>query len=165
MNAADFSRWSSALRRLSAGYDRKMPPDQVEAWFDQLERYPIEAVEQALRDAPSEAGRFFPTVGLVEQLARKAMAGTPRSTGDWHAPEIMRDPTTGQVVVAWRCVFCEDSGWRAKRTDTGQMLTAAELQEYDRVRPVGARPDGRPHTVMTRCACKTAGAAQRQGAA
>ena len=155
MNAADFSRWTAALRRLSAGYDRKMPPDQVDAWYDQLERYPMDAVEQALRDAPSEAGRFFPTVGLVEQLAKKALAGTPRSTGDWHAPEMMRD-ADGKVTVAYRCGLCCDTGWRAVLTETGVLLTEQELQVWDMTqKPASPREDGKPHYSRRRCACRT----------
>jgi hypothetical protein len=157
MTAVDFDRWSSALRRLSAGYDRKMPPDQVSAWYDQLERYPIDAVEQAMRDAPSEAGRFFPTVGLVEQLAKKAMGGTTRTTGDWHAPEMMRDED-GVVTVAYRCGLCCDTGWRARVAANGVILTEMELQASQDVLRV-PRADGKPTYTMTRCACRTGGAA------
>jgi hypothetical protein len=163
LTAADFGRWSAALRRLSAGYDRKMPPDQVQAWYDQLERYPMDAVEQALRDAPAEAGRFFPTVGLVEQLVKKHMAGTPRSTGDWHAPDIHRNED-GVVVARWRCVFCEDTGWRAKLTDTGQLLTHDELIRRREALRV-PREDGEPSYRMARCACRTPGQQAEQGAA
>jgi hypothetical protein len=163
MTLHDSARWSAAIRRLCAGYDRKMPVEQVDAWYDQLERYAIEAVEQALRDAPVEAGRFFPTIGLVEQLARKAAAGTPRSTGDWHAPEVTRDED-GRVTVAYRCGLCCDTGWRAVVTETGRVLTEAELQAWEMYqKPAGPREDGRPHVMRRRCACKLSG--QQRGAA
>lgn len=163
MTGADRPRWFAALRRMTAGYDWKMPQDQADAWFDQLERYPMDAVEQAMRDAPAEAGRFKPAVGLVEQLTRKAMAGTPRSTGDWHAPDISRDEH-GVVVARWRCVFCEDSGWRAVETETGQLLTNDELIRRREALRV-PREDGQPTYAMRRCACRTQGQQQERGAA
>ena len=152
MTREDMPRWATALRRLTAGYDRTMPADQSEAWFDQLERYPIAAVEQALRAAPSEAGRFFPTVGQVEQLARTAMANTAPSAT---APGVSRDGS-GQVVARWQCALCEDTGWRAKLADTGQLLTQDELiRRQGELR--APRPDHTPSYRMTRCACKLSG--------
>lgn len=149
MTAADMPTFRPALLRLCACYDRQLTTEQRDAWWDQLERYPIDAVVQALRDAPAESGRFFPSVGLVEQLTRKAMAGKPRTSGDWHAPDVCRDPTTGLVVARWRCVFCEDTGWRAV-TD-GRVLTQAELVA---MRWPDPREDGQPHYRMRRCECK-----------
>jgi hypothetical protein len=164
MNVADNQRWYAALRRLTAGYDWKMPQDQADAWFDQLERYPIDAVEQAMRDAPAESGRFKPAVGLVEQLAKKAMAGTPRSTGDWHAPEVLRDEH-GKVTVAYRCGLCCDTGWRGVVTETGALLTEPELQAWELTqKPTGARADGMPHVMRRRCLCRTQDQQQRGAA-
>jgi hypothetical protein len=157
LTGADMSRWDRALRRMLAGYDWTMPAPQAEAWFEQLERYPMEAVEQALRGAPSEAGRFKPTVGLLEQLAKKHMAGTPRSTGDWHAPEVVRDEA-GVVTIAYRCGLCCDTGWRAKVAANGVILTEMELQASQDVLRV-PREDGNPTYTMTRCACRTGGVA------
>lgn len=157
MTAADMPRWSSALRRLAACYNKTLTREQAEAWFDQLERYPIDAVEQAMRDAPAhdDAGQYMPSVGLVEKITRKHMAGTPRSTGDWHAPEVMRDEH-GKVTVAYRCGLCCDTGWRGVVTETGVLLTEAELQAWDlRDRPTRPREDGRPHVTRRRCACRT----------
>ena len=157
MTTVDLPRFRSALMRLSVCYDKTLTSDARDAWFSQLERYPIDAVEQALRDAPAEAGRFFPTVGLVEQLAKKALAGTPRHTGDWHAPEMMRDED-GRVVVAYRCALCCDTGWRGVVTETGRLLTEPELQAYDLYeKPRQARADGKPHVMRRRCACKDRG--------
>jgi hypothetical protein len=159
MTLSDLPRWTEAVRRLCVCYDKPLSTEQRDAWFDQLERYPMEAVEQAFRDAPAEAGRFFPNIGLLEQLTRKALAGTVRTTGDWHAPDVARDPDTGLVVARWRCVFCEDTGWRAQVTD-GPLLTTAELVDPamgDRLRV--PREDGRPTYVMQRCACRARKAA------
>jgi len=160
MTAADADRWTAALHRLTSGYDWKMPADQADAWFDQLERYPIHAVEQALRAAPSESGRYKPTVGQVEQLAKKAIADTAPAVGA-HAPGLSRDED-GRVVARWRCVLCEDTGWRAVRTEDGRLLTTDEYVRLA-VTIAGAREDGEPWYRMARCACKAQ--AQRQGAA
>lgn len=156
MTHADMPRWTAALRRLAACYNKTLTAEQADAWFEQLERYPIDAIEQAMRDAPAhdDAGQYMPSVGLVEKITRKHMGGTPRSTGDWHAPDVSRDPTTGLVVARWRCVFCEDTGWRAVRTEDGRVLTQAELIAWEATRPLGAREDGQPHSRMRRCDCR-----------
>jgi len=160
MTAVDMPRWSAALRRLCAGYDKQLAHGQADAWYEQLERYPIDAVEQAFRDAPAEAGRFFPTVGLLEQLTKKHTASTPRRTGDWHAPEVMRD-ADGKVTVAYRCGLCCDTGWRGVLTASGLVLTEAELQEWEtNQKPTAPREDGRRHGVRRRCACRTGGTVQ-----
>ena len=159
MTAADMARWDTALHRLTSGYDWKMPADQADAWFDQLERYPIASVEQAMRGAPAVAGRFKPTVGMVEQLARKAVADTAAAPSA--APDIVRDDR-GEVVARWHCVFCEDTGWRATLTDTDRLLTHDELIRRGPVLRV-PRPDGMPTYRMTRCACQSSG--QPQGVA
>ena len=156
MTVADQARFRTALVRLAVCYDRQLSSEVRDAWYTQLERYPIDAVEAALQAAPREAGRFFPTVGLVEQLAAKACAGTPRRTGDWHAPEVMRDES-GIVTIAYRCGLCCDTGWRAKVTANGVILTEMELQaSWDVLRVPHA--DGKPTYTMTRCACRTAAA-------
>jgi hypothetical protein len=160
MTAADMSRWDTALHRLTAGYDWHMPADQADAWFDQLERYPIAAVEQALRAAPSESGRYKPTVGMVEQLARKAVADDAYASASW-APGVSRD-ADGVVVARWRCVFCEDTGWRATLADTGQLLTNDELIRRQAELRI-PRADRTPAYRMTRCACKAS--SHQQGVA
>jgi hypothetical protein len=163
MTAADYPTFRSALLRLCACYDKQLTSEQRDAWGDQLERYPIDAIVQALRSAPAESGRFFPNVGLVEQLAKKHMGGTPRSTGDWHAPDVTRNED-GVVVARWRCVFCEDTGWRAKQTDTGQLLTNDELIRRREALRV-PREDGEPTYRMSRCSCRIQGQQQDRGAA
>lgn len=165
MTLTDLPRWDACVKRLCACYDKTLTRDQVDAWFDQLERYPIDAIERAFRDAPAESGRFFPNVGLLEQLTRKALSATPKTSGDWHAPDVYRDETTGLVVAAWKCVLCEDTGWRAVVTD-GPVLTNAELVTKDwQARLRVPRDDGQPTYRMRRCLCKTGGRAQTQEAA
>lgn len=149
----DMPRFRAALLRLCACFDRQLTTQQRDAWYEQLERYSIDAVEQAMREVPALSGRFFPTVGQLEQLARKALAATPRRLGDWHAPEVERDDD-GLVVARWRCGLCHDKGWRGVRADTGQLLTHEEWQDYDRTRTPGAREDGLPHVSARRCACR-----------
>lgn len=152
MTPMDQPRFRTVFLRLCACYDRQPSTEQRDAWSEQLARYPIEALDVAMQAAPAESGRFFPSVGLIEQLAKKHLAGTPRTTGDWHAPELVRDPDSGQVLASWRCVLCEDTGWRAQVLD-GPRWTQDELvrQGQDLRTP---RPDGRPPLAMRRCACK-----------
>jgi hypothetical protein len=157
MTAVDMPRFRAAVLRVCACYDKALTSDQRDAWYDQLERYPIDALETALRAAPAESGRFFPSVGLIEQLTRKALAATPRSTGDWHAPEVMRDEA-GIVTIAYRCGLCCDTGWRARVAANGVILTEMELQASQDVLRV-PRADGKPTYTMTRCACRTGGVA------
>jgi len=55
----------------------------------------------------------------------------------------------------WRCGLCAGTGWRARRTNTGQVLTHDEFRYWLPSLPP-PHPDDEPRYRMTRCACAAA---------
>ena len=142
MTEDDRKAFTEAFVKLCCAYDRSVDSTQCAAWFEFLEDLPLGAVTEAIKAAPRESGRYFPTVGLVGKLAIEAR-GAGRGQQSATTP-------------GWRCEQCDGAGWVARMTATGETLTAEGLREWERHRAPGARPDGQPHYRKRRCPCKAA---------
>lgn len=157
MTEADRQAFTTGFLKMCACYSKPFDAQQCAAYFESpLRLRSLASVLEAMEHATLTSGRYMPSVGLIAEVANER-SGPGRETGMAHAPTIYRDEATGAVVARWRCVFCEDTGWRAKETATGRLLTNEELilrQEALRV----PREDSEPTYAMSRCACKTGGA-------
>lgn len=72
MTELDRERFNAEFVRLCAAFNRdpKAAIDQAAAWFEYLADLPLASVLDAMRASVKESGRFFPTVGLVAELAK-----------------------------------------------------------------------------------------------
>lgn len=80
MSPADFDRFHAAVTTLSVEHDREMSAQQMEIWWAELRRYPIAAVEAALRHL-LRTQRFFPK--LAEILAAVEGNQKDRALAAW----------------------------------------------------------------------------------
>lgn len=165
MTEADRGVFMAAWLRVCSMQGRDYDADQAASLFEsKLRLYPAAEVVAALEEAAARSGRFLPPLGVITDVLKERRGDGYGQSSAAHAPAIERDPQTGQVIAHWRCAFCCDTGWRAVLTETGQLLTEAELQAWERLeKPTASREDGRPHLVRRRCACKAMG--QQRGAA
>lgn len=126
-------------------------------WWEALQRYPLYAVEQALSDCHRAAGRFKPTLGVVEDLAVKACAdreGAVRSTES--RTRYYRDGD-GVLQAEYECHVCGDLGWMAKAN--GQVVIAAELQRRGVLPPSNQEHLSTSHYALAPCGCREKGRA------
>lgn len=168
MTLTDTPRFESAFQRLARVERLGIDQDTMRDWWAQLEHYPIDAVVSALQSAPAEReqrGDRLMTAGLVEGLCKKHLASisherltryVPQGQATISAPGRRIDGATVTVVMAeYRCHLCEDVGWRARVTETGELLTAADLQARTNPHPA----DGLERLTsadyrMSRCQCR-----------
>lgn len=133
-----------------------MKPDQQARsdWWDALQRHPLYAVEQALTDCHREAGRYKPTVGLVDELCVKALADREGSVKSTSPTTRYYQDDAGVTQAEYRCWLCCDLGWRAKVRATGELLTEADLQRRGQLARDDPRRLSTADYAMTRCQCR-----------
>lgn len=68
MTPFEFDRFNQALAAAAAGYLVKLTPDQVAAYWQQLQAFDLPAVEAALAQAPRQHPTFFPKAGELLAL-------------------------------------------------------------------------------------------------
>jgi hypothetical protein len=166
----DAPRFQRGLERLARLERMTLDADALRDWWTQFERYPIDVVLKAFAEAPGEKGRtqaWAVTASLVDGLCRKhaaAMAHSRQTRYVAHGEAVIAAPgrrIDGQAVAVveaeYRCPRCCDSGWVARVTETGEVLTAPALQAEANMHPSdGARLSGTAYR-MRRCGCRTGG--------
>jgi len=113
MTPADFNRFNAAVTALAVEHDREMSAQQMEIWWSELRRYPVAAVEAALRHL-LRTQRFFPK--LVEII--EAVEGS-------HAD---------QALAAWETVYALV---RAGRSGEAGSMTFEDDRIQATVRRIG----------------------------
>jgi hypothetical protein len=161
MTEADRDAFTTAFIRVCAQQGRPFDAARCASYFESrlVATLPAEGVIEAMELAVADSGSFIPELGKIVKLYHERRGAGRGAQAHSHAPAVERDEH-GRVVARYRCVFCADSGWRPVLTATGQTLSEAELQEWERTeKPDGPREDGRPHVMRRKCACKVQGAA------
>lgn len=110
MNAILDFEMGKALRELALVLRHKWEGDaEIGAYLKALSDLSASAVTAACEDL-ARTERFMPRPAKVrlrvEHLQRKASAPAVTVSAD-----VLRDPTTGEVVRVFRCMECLDTGW------------------------------------------------------
>jgi len=107
MTVQDKPAFLSALKRLSAVYDKVLSDERLQGYWDVLESLPLSLVERAMRDV-AQSSQWFPAAAVVRQTAvaldERARAGSGprwvyvhRATGD----EYYDEPPVGDHSEFW----------------------------------------------------------------
>lgn len=135
MTELERERFNTEFVRLCAAFNRdpKGAVDQAAAWFDYLVDLPLMAVLAAMKQSVHESGRFFPSVGLVAELAKAGRgAGRGQQAASGASPK--------------NCERCDGTGW-APAVEGKPDATWAEVRNpYVPLKHAGVR----------RCDCRRA---------
>lgn len=136
---------------LASVYQKSMPEDQIDAYYDLLSDIPADLLRHAIRRAVQESDKdFVPSVGMLRRLAAEAQFGVLPSWGEeWRKISIIMrkmgasDPGKAERLLGpftWR--IANQVGWNAiylGNLKTEHMVAFQKLYEAAAAREVSFR--------------------------